>query len=141
MPMIAVYFILGILLLFLLLRFLFHGRIPKYNGISGSELSRYFAYLLQQALADGGTVHVEPEGFKAAVNITKHEHLKKPTIISVKLSAGYVALNAIADVFTGMSAMGYKCKLKRRKKGTFTKMITIKHESILEKRKGWPMAS
>jgi hypothetical protein len=109
--MIAIYLIFGILILFFLRWFFFSGRIPKYNGLSQPELIRYFSYLFHHALADGGTVHVEPEGFKAAVNVTKQEHLKKPTTIKIKLSSGYVARSAIADVSNAMSKLGYECKL------------------------------
>ena len=117
--MIAVYLIFGILAIsiisVLVLRFLLRGGSPTHNGISRSDLCRYLAYLLQRALANGGTVHVEPEGFKAAVNITKHEHLRKPTTISVKLSSGYVSRDALANVADAMSRFGIECDLKYTK--------------------------
>ena len=108
----AIYLIVGALVVLLFFRALLRGRIPKYNNISKSDLTRYFAYLFQQALADGGTVHLEAEGYKAAVNITRREHLKKPTTISIKLSSGYVPRQTIADVANRMSSLGYQSNLK-----------------------------
>jgi hypothetical protein len=138
---IAVYLIFGILAVFtlsvLVLRFLLRGGSPTHNGISRSDLCRYLAYLLQRALANGGTVHVEPEGFKAAVNITKHEHLRKPTTISVKLSSGYVPRDALTDVADVMSRFGFECKLKYTKSRRLLHSLTI---SLTDDHSGTPDA-
>ncbi len=109
--MIYLYIFLGLIAVLFLFSFLSVGRIPKYGGISYSNLSRYLTYLLEKALANGGTVHIQPEGMKGGMNITKREYVKKPAKVFITLSSGYIPRNDIAKVSERFKRDGIDHKL------------------------------
>jgi hypothetical protein len=86
-----------------------------HKGVSKSNLVRYLAYLLQHALADGGSLRLEPDNFKAAVILTKREHQTKPSSVVLKVSSGYVDRAALANVADRMTQIGFHCDLKYTK--------------------------
>ncbi|MFA5833346.1 MAG: hypothetical protein WDA22_07715 [Bacteroidota bacterium] len=88
--MTILFIFIGFIAILFIIRLFFVGRVPLYRGISFSGLTQYLAYLLEKALADEGTVHVEAEGNQTAINILKRLYLKKPAKIFITLSAGYI---------------------------------------------------
>lgn len=104
------------LIAFALLFFFLRPAQRDFGGLSELELQRYIAYTAR-ALADGGWVRVQVEGFSAPIGIKK-EVLKRGSNLIVQVSSGEhsrESIQAVADLLES-KGIDYRLTFSRKRR-------------------------
>jgi hypothetical protein len=115
----------GVLLIFRLLAL---ESVPQRAGLTASELKRYIKHLAT-ALADRGSITLEPGGSSCELQIAKREPKRSPAVLALRFRSGSISRARLAKVYAVFVDSGAELELKRTRIRRLVKEIRLSFES------------